>query len=260
MEKIIKRVKYKKNPLAEVIYQLRFPTILSINASEPVAFQEKVKETFPFYQRLVNTNEININGVKQIFGKEINYEFVTQDRGTKINMTSSFIAISSVKYERWEFFRETVEKVRKAFEEVYQPQFYVRIGLRYKDVIDRQVLGLENKGWTELIQPHILGTINTNNQNSLKQWIVNCEFSDIESNVQTRQIFQLSQKVGTNDLVVIFDCDYFLVDTIQKEKIISFSNQLHEKSSTFIRSAITSTLHDAMDPVELEPLDYDRRV
>lgn len=255
MDNIIKRVKYKKNPLAEVIYQLRFPTILSINASEPVAFQEKVKVKFPFYQRLVNTNEININGVKQTMGKEINYEFVTQDRGTKINLTSSFISISSVRYERWEYFMKVVEEVRKAFEEVYHPQFYVRIGLRYKDVIDRQVLGLEDKGWTELIQPHILGTINANNQNSLKQWIVNCEFSDTETNVQTRQIFQLSQKVVTNDLVIVFDCDYFLVDTIQKEKVLGLSNQLHEQSSTFIRSAITGTLHEAMEPVDLEPIN-----
>lgn len=255
MEGVIKRVKYNKNPLAEVIYQLRFPTILSINAAEPVAFQEKVRKEFPFYQKRVNTNEIDINGVRQTLGKEINYEFVSQDRGTKINLTSSFIAVSSIKYDRWEFFRKAIEDVRKAFEEVYQPQFYIRVGLRYQDVIDRKVLNLEDKGWTELIQPHILGTVNNNNQNSLKQWIVNCEFSDEETKVQTRQVFQLSQKVGTNDLVIILDCDYFLMDTIQKDNVLNLSNQLHDKSSTFIRNAITSTLHEAMDPVELEPIE-----
>ncbi|MBR3022686.1 MAG: TIGR04255 family protein [Bacteroidaceae bacterium] len=253
MENIIKRVKYNKNPLDEVIYQLRFPTILSINAAEPVEFQEKIRKEFPFYQKRINTNEIDVNGVKQTLGKEINYEFVSHDRGTKINLTSSFFAVSSIKYDRWEFFRNTIEEVRKAFEEVYQPQFYIRVGLRYQDVIDRQVLNLENKGWIDLIQPHILGTINEKNQNSLKQWIVNCEFSDEETKVQTRQVFQLSQKVGTNNLVIVFDCDYFLVDTIQKDKVLEISNQLHDKSSTFIRNAITSTLHEAMEPVELEP-------
>lgn len=255
MENIINRVKYNKNPLAEVIYQLRFPTILSINASDPVEFQEKVKVKFPFYQKLVNTSEIEMGGVKQTLGKEINYEFVTRDRGTKINLTSSFIAVSSVKYERWEYFRKLVEEVRKAFEIVYNPQFYIRIGLRYQDVIDRQVLGLEDNGWTELIQPHILGTINDKNQKSLKQWIVNCEFSDEDSKVQTRQVFQLSQKVGTSNLVIIFDCDYFLTDTIQNESVLSISNLLHEKSSKFIRSAITTKLHEAMEPVDLEPIE-----
>ena len=255
MTSVIKRMKYNKNPLAEVIYQLRFPTILSINASEPVEFQEKVRRRFPFYQKLVNTNEIDINGVKQTLGKEINYEFVSQDRGTKINLTSSFIAVSSIKYDRWEFFRKIIEEVRKAFEDVYQPQFYVRVGLRYQDVIDRKVLNLEDKGWTELIKPHILGTVNKKNQNLLKQWIVKCEFSDEDTKVQTRQVFQLSQKVGTNELVIIFDCDYFLMDTIQKDKVLELSNQLHDKSSTFIRNAITGTLHDAMEPVELEHIE-----
>ena len=37
-----KRVKYQEAPLVEVICQLRFPTILSINANEPVEFQEAI--------------------------------------------------------------------------------------------------------------------------------------------------------------------------------------------------------------------------
>lgn len=255
MENINNRVMYNKNPLAEVIYQLRFPTILSINASDPVAFQDKIRTKFPFYQKLINQNEININGVKQTLGKDINYEFVSHDKGTKINLTSSFLAVSSVKYNRWEFFRKLAEEVRAAFEEVYQPPFYIRIGLRYRDVIDRQSLALEDKGWTELIQPHILGTINESNQNSLKQWIVNCEFTDPATKVQTRQIFQLSQKVGTSYLVIILDCDYFILDTIQRETVLNLSNVLHDKSSTFIRSAITGTLHNAMGPIDLQPIE-----
>lgn len=252
MDEIInKRVKYGKTPLAEVIYQLRYPTILSINASDPVAFQERIRGEFPYYRKIVNNNEIEINGVKQSLGKEINYEFVSKDKGTKINLTSSFIAVSSKKYEKWELFSDVTETIRKAFEEVYQPPFYIRIGLRYQDIIDRQLLGLQDKGWTDLIRPHILGTINKKNQNSLKQWIVNCEYSDEESGVQTRQVFQLSQKVGETYLVMVFDCDYFIVGTISSEDILKKSILLHDKSSTFIRSAITSELHDAMEPVDL---------
>lgn len=252
MEEIInKRVMYNKSPLAEVIYQLRYPTILSINASDPVAFQERVREKFPYYRKIVNNNEIEINGIKQSLGKEVNHEFVSQDKGTKINLTSSFIAISSKKYERWELFYDVIEDIRVVFESVYRPQFYIRIGLRYQNIIDRQRLGLQDKGWVELIRPHILGTIKEDNQNSLKQWLVNCEFSDQESGVQTRQVFQLSQKVGDTNLVMVFDCDYFTVGNIPSNSILSTSSLLHEKSSTFIRSAITPELHNAMEPVDL---------
>ena len=45
-----KRVRYQKSPLVEVIFQLRFPTILSINAKQPMEFQDKIREKYPFYQ------------------------------------------------------------------------------------------------------------------------------------------------------------------------------------------------------------------
>ena len=38
-----KRCKYAQNQLADVICQLRFPDILSINANEPAEFQEMIR-------------------------------------------------------------------------------------------------------------------------------------------------------------------------------------------------------------------------
>ena len=43
------RYHYARSPLVEVICQLRFPTILSIGANEPAAFQEAVRRDFPRY-------------------------------------------------------------------------------------------------------------------------------------------------------------------------------------------------------------------
>ena len=44
------RVIYDRNPLAEVICQVRFPPILRIEAQLPDAFQERVRNLFPVYQ------------------------------------------------------------------------------------------------------------------------------------------------------------------------------------------------------------------
>lgn len=44
------RCQYLRSPLVEVICQLRFPTILSINANEPAAFQEAIRRDFPQYR------------------------------------------------------------------------------------------------------------------------------------------------------------------------------------------------------------------
>jgi uncharacterized protein (TIGR04255 family) len=44
------RVIYEKNPLETVICQLRFPAILQISATPPVAFQDSVRKVYPLFQ------------------------------------------------------------------------------------------------------------------------------------------------------------------------------------------------------------------
>ena len=41
------RYQYVRSPLVEVICQLRFPAILTINTKEPAEFQEAVRHDFP---------------------------------------------------------------------------------------------------------------------------------------------------------------------------------------------------------------------
>ena len=104
-----KRVKYKNCPLVEVIFQLRFPTILSINTKQPAEFQEKIRRDYPYYDEgIEEQNELllNANGkaaqVKTNQNK--NYSFISIDETYKVNLTSTFIAISTRKYTQWEEF------------------------------------------------------------------------------------------------------------------------------------------------------------
>lgn len=57
-----KRAKYKNCPLVEVIFQLRFPTILSINTKQPAEFQEKIRRDYPYYDEgIEEQNELLLN-------------------------------------------------------------------------------------------------------------------------------------------------------------------------------------------------------
>lgn len=53
----VKRVIYKKNPLHQVICQLRFPPILKVDAEIPSIFQEKIRGEFPNFKE---TTEVNM--------------------------------------------------------------------------------------------------------------------------------------------------------------------------------------------------------
>lgn len=83
----------------EVIFQLRFPTILSINSNQPVGFQEKIRERYPFFEdQLEESGDVLVNpqlksAAMRKTGENKNYAFISADNLTKINLTPSFIAI-----------------------------------------------------------------------------------------------------------------------------------------------------------------------
>ena len=59
-----KRIIYRKNPLDQVICQLRFPPILKIDAEVPAKFQDRIRGDFP---NLSDSLEIKVevpHGVK----------------------------------------------------------------------------------------------------------------------------------------------------------------------------------------------------
>ena len=149
-----KRVIFHKNPLDKVICQLRFPSILKIVKEIPADFQELIRENFPLFTEQPGiSNEIpaKLRGavpqeiLNQIsrFSDDKNYEFSSEDGIWKINLSSTFIALSAKKYERWEKFKDKLMLPLKTLEKVYKPSYFTRIGLRYVDIITRSKIGIK---------------------------------------------------------------------------------------------------------------------
>ena len=57
------RSNYRNAPIHEVICQLRFPTILTINSVEPADFQEAIRDAFPQYARRQDIAAPKISGL-----------------------------------------------------------------------------------------------------------------------------------------------------------------------------------------------------
>ena len=251
-----KRVRYKKSPLVEVIFQLRFPTILTINSKQPDAFQELVREQYPYYQEVIEQNNEILFAqdgspaqVKKSQNK--NYSFISADHKYKINLTSSFIAISTKEYTQWEEFLDRIRSIIPIFEEVYKPSFYVRVGLRYIDVITRSSLGLREKKWNELIRPHILGIVTPEIEDGIRSFLSESEYTNADGKSITKTHFELVHVNDSPEVSLLIDCDYFVQEVTQNTEVLDVANALHVNSSSFIREAITERLHNAMEPVEI---------
>ena len=153
------RTHYPHAPVHEVICQLRFPTILSINTTEPADFQEEIRDAFPRYSR--RQENLPPQLVKNAEGKPelrpqppvSNYTFLSEDGRWKLSLTRDFITLSTVAYPGWEEFARRLDKPLAAFIKLYHPAYFQRVGLRYVNVLSRMALGVEELGWDELFNP-----------------------------------------------------------------------------------------------------------
>ena len=96
------RTLYRNRPAHEVICQLRFPSILSINQMEPAEFQEDIRDAFPQYARRQDLPPIV--GGQTPPPPVTNYHFLSEDGRWKLNLTKDFIALSTLYYPGWEEF------------------------------------------------------------------------------------------------------------------------------------------------------------
>jgi uncharacterized protein (TIGR04255 family) len=165
---------YNNNPLEQVICQLRFPTVLSISSEPPAKFQEEIRREYPWYAKQGSADIPDIPGaIRESLPPEIrnalpdfelaqvpiSYTFENEDRTRAIQLTQDSVAVSDSRYDQWDEFRTEIERIESVLREIYAPAFYTRIGLRYRDILDRSHYGLESVPWSELLNPNFLGVL-----------------------------------------------------------------------------------------------------
>lgn len=254
----MKRVIYQLNPLIEVILQLRFPTILSIGSNEPAVYQESIRNEFPVYQLGIENEQtfsIDIEnadiGPAVVSKQHKNYAFISADGNCKINLTNSFISISTIKYTRWEEFLSRFELPLNSFIKQYKPQLFERIGLRYINAFSREKLNLNDRKWCDLIEPNWLGVLNIADEESIHNCAIDAEYllSDMDSRVKVHA--GLGKENLKNEIVFVVDSDFIHTKSVESGTQFEVFEKLHIESNKFINSIIKEKLHIAMKPEEI---------
>lgn len=260
--KSYERVIYRKNPLVQVLCQLRFPRILKINEKQPADFQERIREKYPRFQTALEQQisvefdveaNVQIPHIQQQSEAIKNYMFSTVDETWHINLTSTFLALSTSKYDRWESFKENLAEPLQALIDIYKPAFFERVGLRYIDVFKRSSLNIEDVNWSDLIEPFALGFMsNTEIQMDVlsQNTVVELDIGD-DAIAQVRLSKTIDAPSGfpmpRGEEVFIVDSDMYVMQKNFEELDKALDN-LHSNSTGLIRSIIKEKLHNAMEP------------
>ena len=256
-----KRCRYGANQLAEVICQFHFPQIPAIAADMPSAFLEAIQGQYPRFQRRLEIPAPKIVGKPGQFRLEnqpgnINCQFISDDDAWRVNLTDRFISLSCSRYTCWEAFAAHLDQPLAAFIQLYRPSCFRRIGLRYRNAISRQALGLGERKFSELIAPCYLGPMTEPDANEASA--TRCSL-DMEMAIRGGCRMQLRagpgqmQRMGNTDKETkfIFDQDLYFAGEIPPHLSAAALNTLHNQAWSIFRGAITDTLHNAMKPESL---------
>ena len=263
------RVIYGKNPLAEVVCQIRFQHV-EISSSA----LEKLQQRFAEVGHSQRNNETSFNFVMEsaqdgappvprASAGDTIYHFAKADGASKVSVAPEFIAYTSTNYRNWdEFLPELLSAVAALNGEVGTLRVN-RIGLRYKDVIERSVLGLDGTPWHELIKPFLLGPLAYDALSEKGQLDEDSVDSQVSQSLirldECKLLLQSSLLTSLTDASKAFliDADFFheMDGTEECGNVVESSGELealletlHTNAGALFRRAITEKLHDSLSP------------
>lgn len=255
------RCVYQHNQIVEVICQLRFPEILTIEANAPVDFQEAVRRVFPKYGVRKEIPSPRVTGLPGNMRLETlpainNHQFSSVDGQWRINLTSKFISLSCSSYTKWEDFASRLDLLLTAFIRVYQPALFERIGLRYINAISRRDLSLIELPYRDLFASAYLGPLD---DDSIQETAFNSCGIDFEINAGSEIHAKVHAGPGIlsrngqtdQESKFIFDQDLYMAGDLPVNHAAPALDAIHEKAFRLFRGAITQTLHNAMNPTSI---------
>jgi uncharacterized protein (TIGR04255 family) len=253
---------FQSNPLAEVICQLQFPTVLRIAADVPSEFQERIRQSYPEFRQDAGASGLPPDISQVIANLPINvqqgpiYSFENEGATRTITLTRDAVSITERQYTRWEDLRAEIELVRSALEEIYQPSFYSRIGLRYQDVLDPSALGLAGVPWSDLLHPAVAGLLGA--EDEIRSSVRNLggaaeiEISEIADAAVRLQYGLVQGSEGGSTRPFALDADFFTTQRSAFEHVPTILDTFNNLAGNLFRWAITERLRDALRPTPLE--------
>jgi uncharacterized protein (TIGR04255 family) len=256
------RVVYEVHTLNQVICQLTFPPILAIGSEAPAAFQDRIRNEYPLYQRQETPQvpkEISdlLANLPVRPPASVVHHFSTADEKRVIALGPESVSVTETDYDEWPALRPQIEIAKRALEEIYQPAFYSRVGLRYQDVLDRDVLGLAHRAWSDLLNPALTGFLGAEEaeirESVTEQWETTVVRLDPPvAGGAVRVQHGLATAEGESKVVYLLDADYFTNTRQEGAAVLDILDHFRREAGNLFRWAISPLLDDALGRREVE--------
>ena len=228
------RVIYRRNPLINVVCQIRFPAILRISSESPSAFQEAIRHHYPIFGTSQNTRA---------------YHFFSEDQNWQLVLDKDFLALSAKRYDRWETFKSHLEGPLKTFCQDYQPSFFSRVGIQYRNIISRSALNVQTENWGNLLNSQATSALSWSDYPGEIIGTRSEAWLRLDRNGSRLRVNHgLVNVRETNERCYLIDNDFFMESKTEIGDALNKLETLHGEAGKLFRWWITDTLHQAMGP------------
>ncbi len=255
--KEFERVEYKHNILFEVLFQARFPEILRILQEEPVEFQEILrKEGYP--ELVSDIPALPNNMLSKELEDKIStakvLHFFSEKRDWKVSLAQNFIALTcNGYYNNYKDFRERLEKVLLIFTGIYEPSYFIRTGLRHKNIANRTSLPHVKHSVEVFIPEYIFPELATFIAKDIEALQKIIQFNDGEMKANVVHILskvsgRFRQKQFANEKSYIIDIDCFLESKTKEIKNVLTKCDIFKRLNwNIFQWSITDALRETME-------------
>lgn len=158
-------VDLERSPLALVVAQVSFPTILSISTDDNLLaqFQGKIRDSYP--NLLIGHGfgiSIGLGGIEQQPSPTRNFQFADSGRRWTVALSANAISLETRNYQDIDEFLDRLLRVVTAAKDTYKISAWERVGHRYVNEI-RYPDADTPAAWRSLINPHLLGPLSDDN-------------------------------------------------------------------------------------------------
>ncbi len=224
---------YANTPLLDVTCQLTFPQNLKISAAPPVGFQDKIKNLFPLFSLTQDKTA---------------YNFLSTDQRWQAVLGKGSLTLVARQYDEWKNFSKHIQSAMTALEQEYPPQFLLRIGLRFRNIVRKSALGVTDKEWNQLLH---------------HQWTSDLAWAGTAGDLKATHSEVLMGLNGGQDMVCVrhgllpvaqpvqemgylIDHDFFVDGQFSMKEVPERLKTYHKSAQRFFKLWITDTLHQAM--------------
>ena len=255
---------YAKNPLIQVLAQIRFDRCQSL-MSGPTEAQKRVFANSGFVTETIEQSasiqiEFGSNAGEStppIAPIPIVFHYGAVDEQSKLSVCADFIAVSCTKYVDWTQFKSLLLPAFTGFAELNTHLKVNRVGLRYRDLIERENLGLQGVPWSELLAPIICGVFGAEDffqDDLIEEAGVEQQVTQVLLNFRESKLLlqsALLRSTGEQPTqAVLIDTDFYreLPEKTASSMVGNIIESLHKNADAAFRCCIKEKLHVAFGP------------